>query len=133
MSDVQDGIAAAVVISNGRVLLVRRRVAEGSLRWQFPAGQIEAGESAHEAAVRETLEEVGLRVRYVRMLGDREHPITGRRMHYVECVVVDGTARVVDADELDAVAWCGRIDLAERVPDGVFEAVQTRLDSALTN
>ncbi|WP_161791347.1 NUDIX hydrolase, partial [Streptacidiphilus jiangxiensis] len=38
----QPGIAAAVVIDNGRVLMVRRAVAEAGLTWQFPAGAIEA-------------------------------------------------------------------------------------------
>lgn len=85
---------AAVVIDDGRVLLVRRRVREGSLRWQFPAGKIEAGESPVTAAVRETLEEVGLEVRYVDTLGERDHPVTGRRMYYVECAVESGIATV---------------------------------------
>ncbi|SHM26566.1 8-oxo-dGTP diphosphatase [Streptomyces yunnanensis] len=34
--------------------MVRRRVKEGQLSWQFSAGEIEPGESAEEAAVRET-------------------------------------------------------------------------------
>jgi 8-oxo-dGTP pyrophosphatase MutT (NUDIX family) len=55
-------VAAAVIVQNRRVLLVRRRVAESSLSWQFPAGKIRPGESAEDAAVRETLEETGLSV-----------------------------------------------------------------------
>ncbi|MBO1413526.1 NUDIX hydrolase, partial [Streptomyces sp. FH025] len=39
------GIAVAIVVQDGRVLMVRRRVAEGQLSWQFPAGEIEPGES----------------------------------------------------------------------------------------
>jgi 8-oxo-dGTP pyrophosphatase MutT (NUDIX family) len=65
MAETQPGIAAAVIVSDGELLLIRRRVAEGALRWQFPAGQIESGETADAAAVRETLEEVGLVVRSV--------------------------------------------------------------------
>lgn len=34
-------IAAAVVVHEGRVLMVRRRVSEGRLSWQFPAGEVE--------------------------------------------------------------------------------------------
>jgi 8-oxo-dGTP diphosphatase len=127
----EQGIAAAVVVHDGRVVLVRRRVTEGALRWQFPAGQIESGESADAAAIRETFEEVGLVVQYVRNLGERDHPITGRRMHYVECAVVEGTATVVDADELDAVEWCGQSALLQRIPDGVFGPVQSRLEVVL--
>ena len=47
-------IAAAVIINDGQVLLVRRRVKEGELSWQFPAGQVEPGETGEQAAVRET-------------------------------------------------------------------------------
>ncbi|HEY8982450.1 MAG TPA: NUDIX domain-containing protein, partial [Streptomyces sp.] len=41
-------IAAAVIVRGGRVLLVRRRVAEGELVWQFPAGKVEVGEREEE-------------------------------------------------------------------------------------
>ncbi|GAA3730547.1 hypothetical protein GCM10022225_10460 [Plantactinospora mayteni] len=58
-------IAAAVIVDNGRVLLVRRRVNEGQLSWQFPAGEVEPEEPAEEAAVREAGEETGLTVHSV--------------------------------------------------------------------
>ncbi|CAN3982152.1 Mutator mutT protein (7,8-dihydro-8-oxoguanine-triphosphatase) (EC / Thiamin-phosphate pyrophosphorylase-like protein [Kitasatospora purpeofusca] len=65
------GIAAAILVHEGRVLLVRRRVSEGQLSWQFPAGKIEPGESPDAAAVRETTEETGLGVVAVKFLGER--------------------------------------------------------------
>jgi 8-oxo-dGTP pyrophosphatase MutT (NUDIX family) len=55
-------IAAAVVVSRGRLLLVRRRIGEGALLWQLPAGKVEPGEMPDVAAVRETAEEVGVEV-----------------------------------------------------------------------
>jgi 8-oxo-dGTP pyrophosphatase MutT (NUDIX family) len=69
-------IAAAVVVLDGRVLLIRRAVAEGELLWQFPAGKTELGEPAEEAAVREASEETGLTVEAGRVLGGRIHPAT---------------------------------------------------------
>ncbi len=60
------GIAAAIVVREGRVLMVRRRVSEGQLSWQFPAGETEAGESPKPAAGRETAEETGLGVTAVK-------------------------------------------------------------------
>lgn len=98
--DPRPPIAAAVIVKDGRVLLVRRRVKEGSLSWQFPAGEVEAGESAAEAAVREAREETGLTVAEAKVLGERVHPATGRTMIYVACDAIEGEAAVADDDEL---------------------------------
>lgn len=125
------GISAAIIVNDGRVLMVRRRVSEGELMWQFPAGAIEAGESVEDAAVRETLEETDVTVKAIRMLGERVHPKTGRAMSYTACEVVDGEARVADDEELDAVAWVAHGEIAEYVPYGLFEPVQEYLDEVL--
>jgi 8-oxo-dGTP diphosphatase len=127
----QPGISAAIVVQDGRVLMVRRRVREGELMWQFPAGAIEPGESPEGAAVRETLEETGLTVEAVKVLGERVHPKTQRAMSYTACEVVSGEAHVADAEELDAVAWITHGQIDEYVPYGLFGPVQDYLDNAL--
>lgn len=131
LPDSRPAIAAAIIVNDGQVLMVRRKVKEGSLSWQFPAGEVEPGESNEDAAVRETSEEVGLTVRAVEQLGERVHPATGRTMVYVACEVIEGQAHVADDDELDAVDWCTREKLAEYVPYPLFEPVQRHLESAL--
>ncbi|MFJ9519535.1 NUDIX hydrolase [Kitasatospora sp. NPDC101801] len=130
-SEGRPGVAAAIVIQEGRVLMVRRRVSEGQLLWQFPAGKIEPGESPEEAAVRETAEETGLNVAAVKILGERVHPETGRWMSYTACEIVSGTAAVGDPRELDALAWVALAEIPEYVPYGIFEPVQAYLDIAL--
>lgn len=125
------GISAAIIVRDGRVLMVRRRVSEGELMWQFPAGAIESGEAAVDAAVRETDEETGLTVKAVRLLGERVHPKTGRLMSYTACEVVGGEARVADDEELDAVAWVAHSEIKEYVPYGLFGPVQEYLDEVL--
>jgi 8-oxo-dGTP diphosphatase len=125
------GISAAIIVDQGRVLMVRRAVGEGELLWQFPAGAIEPGEAAEEAAVRETLEETGLTVKAVRLIGERVHPKTGRAMSYTACELVDGEAHVADAEELDAVAWVTLDEITQYVPYGLFEPVQQYLDVTL--
>jgi 8-oxo-dGTP diphosphatase len=124
-------IAAAIIVRNREVLLIRRRVSEGQLSWQFPAGEVEPGESDVQAAIRETSEEVGLDVRAIQRLGERVHPATGRTMVYVACEVVGGTARVVDTDELAEVEWCDRAKLLGHVPYPFYEPVQKYLDLQL--
>ncbi|MEV6201996.1 NUDIX hydrolase [Streptomyces sp. NPDC051771] len=124
-------VAAAVIVHEGHVLMVRRRVGEGPLSWQFPAGKVEPGETGEEAAVRETREETGLAVAAVKLLGERVHPKTGRLMSYTACEVLHGTARVADTEELDDLAWVSHGQIPQYVPYGLFEPVQEYLDTAL--
>ncbi|MFD6324710.1 NUDIX hydrolase [Streptomyces sp. NPDC058442] len=130
-TDERPGIAAAVVVNEGRVLMVRRRVSEGQLSWQFPAGEVEPGEAREDAAVRETREETGLTVAAVKLLGERVHPKTGRLMSYTACEALDGTAHVADTEELAELAWVAHGDIPQYVPYGLFEAVQNYLDTTL--
>ncbi|MGW6840238.1 NUDIX hydrolase [Streptomyces sp. NPDC054958] len=116
-------VAAAVVVHEDRVLLVRRRVAEGHLSWQFPAGKVEPGEAWEGAAVRETKEETGLDVTVAGMLGERVHPATGRLMSYAACDVVGGAARAAARTEIAEVAWVTHAELPGYIPNGIFEPV----------
>ncbi|ARF53088.1 NUDIX hydrolase [Streptomyces gilvosporeus] len=127
----EKAVAAAMVVRDGRVLLVRRTAEEGDLRWQFPAGKVEDGETAEQAAVRETMEETGLTVEALKLLGERVHPKTGRLMSYTVCSVVSGEAHVADEEELAEVAWVAHDDVPEYVPYGLFAPVQEYLDGAL--
>ncbi|MFB7254012.1 NUDIX hydrolase [Streptomyces nojiriensis] len=124
-------VAAAVVVHEGRVLLVRRRVAEGNLSWQFPAGKVEPGEAWEDAAVRETKEETGLDVSVAGALGERVHPATGRLISYAACDVVGGPAHAAAQTEIAEVARVTFAELPGYVPDGIFEPVQRHLEALL--
>ncbi|MBK9942588.1 MAG: GNAT family N-acetyltransferase [Kouleothrix sp.] len=58
-----------VVALEGQIVLVRRRYAPRAGCWALPAGFMELGESAEEAAIRECHEETGLLVRVDHLLG----------------------------------------------------------------
>lgn len=121
--DQRPTIAAAIVVDQGKVLLVKRRVAEGELSWQFPAGAVLPNESEPDGATREAFEETGVVVSARSVIGERVHPNTGRRMVYVASDVVGGTATVNDAEELSDVVWCPIDALATYIPAGVFGPV----------
>lgn len=124
-------VAAAIIVQDGKLLLVQRCVSEGSLSWQFPAGAVEPGETFEQAAVRETAEEAGLTVQAVRVLGDRVHPNTGRLMGYVACDVISGEAYVADAEELADIVWATPDRFTDYVPYGFAPAVQDYLTATL--
>jgi len=124
-------IAAAVIVSKGTVLLIRRRTAEGELSWQFPAGKVEPGATPADAAVREAHEEVDLVVAIVDQLGERVHPITGRTIAYFACQVVAGSARAADVAEVADVQWCDRAELQRLVPYPLHGPVEAYLDERL--
>ncbi|XUM03620.1 NUDIX hydrolase [Streptomyces venezuelae ATCC 10712] len=125
--EAQRAVAAAVVVRGERVLLVRRRVAEGALSWQFPAGKIESEETPGEAAARE----IGFLVVPQSVLGQRVHPMTGREIHYIACRPVGGRAVVASADEVAGLAWAMHGEIPQYVPYGLFGPVQNYLDEAL--
>lgn len=77
----------AVIISSGKVALVKRGTPPLQGQWSIPGGMLELGETLRQAAAREALEETGLVVQPGELLGvfDRVVPDeSGKvRYHYV--------------------------------------------------
>jgi 8-oxo-dGTP diphosphatase len=103
----------AVIVKDGRVLLIQRGTEPARGRWSIPGGLIEVGESLTEAVVREVCEETGLEIEPIELLEllDRIHRDGARvRYHYVIadylCRVVGGTLRA--ASDANAVRWVER-------------------------
>jgi 8-oxo-dGTP diphosphatase len=106
----------AVVIHEGRVLLIRRGKEPLRGRWVVPGGTVELGETLEAAIVREVQEETGLVVvpREVVTVFDRiERDGDIVRYHYVIvdylCEYVSGTPRA--ASDAEDVALVAREDL----------------------
>ncbi len=62
-------VAGCFVVDGGRVLLIRRGIEPAVGKWTFPGGYVDFGENSADAAVRETREEVGMRVALGPLLG----------------------------------------------------------------
>lgn len=103
----------AAVFRGGRILLVKEP--EG---WSVPGGWADVGESASEAAARETLEESGYRVRPLRLLAayDRDrhgHPPIPYHVYKLVflCEILDD---VPSSDvDTDGVGFFGERELPE--------------------
>jgi 8-oxo-dGTP diphosphatase len=94
----------AVVLQEGRLLLVERGFEPHLGHWSLPGGVIDDEESDVNAAVRETLEETGLEVLVVRKLGVVTGPLTGRGHGVFLCSNVGGELRAFPP-EVTNVRW----------------------------
>jgi len=99
----------AVIVENGRALVVRRATEPLKGEWSIPGGVVELGETLRQAAVREAKEETGLEVEAGEVLEviDRIMPDPQQKIqyHYVLvdflCRRISGEARSgADASEL---------------------------------
>jgi ADP-ribose pyrophosphatase YjhB (NUDIX family) len=105
----------AVIVDEGRVLLIRRGSEPLKGCWSLPGGLLEVGESLEEGLRREVREETGLEVEVLELveLLDRIHR-DGERVRY-HYVIADYLCRVTGgvlgaASDADAVRW---LDWAE--------------------
>ena len=130
--------AIAVVLHEGKVLLARRKKEPDAGLWGFPGGHVEWGETAMDAAVRELLEETGVRAEAVEYLSNADviirkgdAVVTQFLLAGVLCRFVEGTPQA--ADDVSDAAWIDvsdvlerRLEMSDRVDDMVRLA-QTRL------
>jgi 8-oxo-dGTP diphosphatase len=105
----------AVIVEDGRVLLVRRGHEPLKGHWSLPGGVLEVGESLHAGLVREVKEETGLTVEPIELIEllDRIHRDGERiRYHYVIadylCRIAGGALQA--ASDADEVRWVERAE-----------------------
>ena len=63
---------SAAIIRDGRVLIARRAKGASTGMFTLPGGVVEAGETLHQAIVREVREETGIAVEPIALAGQRE-------------------------------------------------------------
>ena len=122
----QKEVTCAIIRRDRHVLMIRRQIAEGKFLWAFPSGQIEDGETAEAAAVRECHEELGIDTTADMQFASREHPITGRIMRYVPVILASGSAEpeVIDTEEIAELRWVLPDEADELSGNTIFEPVR---------
>jgi len=96
--------AGAVVIKDGKILVVKRAFEPGAGKWSIPGGLVELGEKLSEACARETEEETGLKVEPLELINVYDmidsDELGKTRYHYV---LADFLAKPVGGSEKTSV------------------------------
>jgi len=111
-------VVAAVIFHDCKALCVQRPEHEReyiSLKWEFPGGKVEVGESREEALVREIREELSVDIEVLEFFMTVEHayPDFHLTMHVFKCVLDQGEitlnehvyAKWLSVEELDQLDW----------------------------
>jgi 8-oxo-dGTP diphosphatase len=107
----------AVIIADGKVVLIKRRYEPLAGQWSLPGGRLELGETLEAGLAREMLEETGLEIDvgpvievFDRILLDEQRHV---RFHYVLidylCRPLGGTLSA--GSDVDAAVWVDPMDL----------------------
>lgn len=105
----------AVVVEDGRLLLIRRGRGPAQGEWSVPGGRVEGGELMAEAVVRELAEETGLEGVCGELIGWVER--LGEDHHFVildfAVTLLDPEAEPVAGDDAQEAAWVPLHDVTE--------------------
>ncbi|WP_404396092.1 NUDIX hydrolase [Pseudoalteromonas phenolica] len=100
---------AVVIIRDGKILLGERIGAHGANTWATPGGHLEMGEEIAACAIRETLEETGLKVSDVSQLGFSNDVFNPLNKHYVTLYVVangvEGEPEIMEPNKCLGWQW----------------------------
>ncbi len=77
-----------IVHRDGEILLIRRGREPFKGQWAVPGGFVEHGETVENAATREIMEETGVMVKLVDILGVYSDPTRDPRDHHISIVFV---------------------------------------------
>jgi len=97
-------VAAVALVRDDCVLTVRKR---GTQRFMLVGGKLEPGESALDAALRETYEEVGLRIDTATLIGEFFSEAANEPDHTLHSTVfaVESDEEPVASAEIAEVRW----------------------------
>jgi 8-oxo-dGTP diphosphatase len=128
-------VAAGVIHRNGHILVGQRRKADRHpLKWEFPGGKVESGESPQQALVRELREELEIEAIIGSELARYEHEYTGgSRVHLLFFAVIQFQGQPspkvfqqiswIDIRSLPALDFLeGDLDFIQRLSRGDFSA-----------
>ena len=101
-------VVGAAIIDSGKVLVAQRPYSEKaykSLKWEFPGGKIEAGETEKEAIKREISEELDCIIEVHRLLPEIEYEYPDFILRMTVCICSPVYSSVPRCLEHNSICW----------------------------
>ena len=103
----------AIIIENGRVVVVKRGHAPLLGKWSIPGGVLEIGETLKKAVEREVQEETGLIIEPLELLGVFERVVPDDQGRMIDFLCRRLAGELTAADDAEDARWVRREELAK--------------------
>lgn len=105
------GVGAMVFNEDGEVFLSQRGPHSGNEKgtWEFPGGKVFFGETLADAIIREFIEEYGMEIKIVELLGVNDHILLEEHQHWVSPTFIarhhSGIPAILEPTKCTAIGW----------------------------
>jgi 8-oxo-dGTP diphosphatase len=112
------------VLKNGKFLIGKRKNAHGGGSWCLPGGHLEFGESWEACAVREVLEETGVRIKNIKFASVTNDIFDAEGKHYITIFILSdydgGDVEIKEPEKCEEWRWVSW----ESLPEPLFIPMQ---------
>lgn len=105
------GVGAVIFNNDGNVLIIRRgNKSQNEIGyWGIPGGAVEFGEKLEDAIKREVFEELGVKIKPLKILSPIDHILPSEKQHWVTASFVSkltqGEPKAMEKGKIDKIEW----------------------------
>lgn len=118
-----------MIVKDGKILLIERGVEPFRGFWALPGGYVEWDEAVEDAVKREVLEEIGLTVTSLKLIGVYSDPARHPKQAIDVAFAVEAKGDVKAGDDAEEYEW----KLINKIPELAFDHNQIVADYLKNN
>lgn len=113
------GCGAFIVNENNEILLQLRNKAPEKEYWSIPGGKVELFEEIEDAVKREVMEELGVKVEIIDLLGICNHIVKNENTHWMSpcflCKIIEGVPEIREPSKHLELRWFKIENLPQKI------------------